>query len=101
MGKNCTCGIDYEGTVNADNLVDFWEDIENDYECKSLCSSDSACNAYTYYNESHNTDAKLCILLTELQMPVQKCLNCQTGAADTCNAFEECSMGVWDDGSSV
>ena len=96
----CTCGINYEGFIDSDNIVRIEEDVQTEQDCRRLCTLDRSCLLYTYYNEGHVTDEKLCIFLNEMHNPVQTCENCQTGAA-ICEPFNECTVAVLDGGDNI
>ena len=37
---DCTCGINYEGSVNSETLVQFEEDVLTEQDCRRRCSND-------------------------------------------------------------
>jgi len=90
----CTCGIAFEGFMNPENLIGLETDIQSEAACRNLCSSDSSCSTYTYYDTQHLTNKNLCMLLTTLQNPVKKCENCMSGS-DVCEPFSTCRLGLW------
>ena len=100
MKTDCTCGINYEGSIDSDNIVRIEEDVQTEQDCRRLCTLDRSCLLYTYYNEGHVTDEKLCILLNEMHNPVRTCENCQTGAA-ICEPFNQCTVAVLDGGDNI
>ena len=96
----CTCGVEYEGSVDSDNLIEFLEDVLTEGECQQHCSAHSSCSVYTYYDRDHKTDRLLCTLLSGLKNPVQQCEHCKSGGTE-CEAFGECIVGVLDTGPDM
>ena len=94
---DCSCGSQYEGSIDYQNLVRYEEDVPAEPECRRLCVNDASCKVYTYYNGEHPTDKHLCMLLKEIQDPVKRCERCQT-APQKCEAFDECILGFYEDG---
>merc|ERR1711962_1363029 len=93
--RNCApddCHAAKHGVTNKDNLVAIIEEIGLASECQKMCSSDSNCKFYTYFDGEDLEFPKLCILLTKLQPPFTDCKHCQTGAKACQDGLNHCYL---------
>merc|ERR1712013_473762 len=75
-------------------------DTETELDCKIHCSKSEDCSFYTYHNASDLNYPSLCILLTHMIFPVQKCDFCNTGTSD-CLGNKVCGLIISENSSLV
>merc|ERR1711962_194662 len=91
--RNCAdCHAAKHGIVTDDNLVAIIEDIGLAAECQKMCSSDSDCKFYTYFDAEDFEFPKLCTLLTDLRPPFTDCKHCQTGPKACQDGLNHCYL---------
>lgn len=77
------CAAAIEGHV-GDNLIEIWDDVEDEALCEERCRSTSGCNFYTYHRSNSTLFTDTCFLLTDLEQPVLPCdgNTCSSGSPD-------------------
>ena len=94
FSSNCTERVDCEGCKtekkgcqgcgssvfgrNGGNVISVTT-ADSEDDCKKKCQNETECNFYTYFNNSHETCAKTCLILSDVQGPFSPCENCFTG----------------------
>ena len=94
-----TCSNNVEGLL-GENIVELMPDTDTELDCKIHCSKSEDCNFYTYHNASDLNYPSLCILLTHMIFPVQKCDFCNTGTSD-CLGNKVCGLIISENSSLV
>ena len=71
-------------TLQGDNLIEIWDNVEDEALCEDRCRLTSGCNFYTYHRLNSTLFSSTCFLLTELEEPVVPCegSTCSSGSPD-------------------
>ena len=87
------CNKKLDGIVK-DNLVDLLPDTIDEGVCLSRCFENRECKSYTYYSSTDPKTPNLCLLLSEIQGPVQPCKHCSTGTPHCRTNTDLCTFNV-------
>ena len=86
--KTCfgSCDAQFEGEALEDAL-DIITYVEDEPACLHHCTLNPDCIYFTYFDSTAWGDfPNLCVLQTEIQLPVQACEHCRTGIPDCSNS---------------
>ena len=97
--EECTCSLKYSGEVDDSNFVDLIGSVSDEYACKELCSDNSQCTVYTFYDSQDPVQPNVCVLLNDsgLRGPVVPCDHCVSGAG-LCHVNQPCQVAVLTNG---
>ena len=102
-GKDCytedrlchgDCGRNFVSKL-GDNVIKLVPDVILERNCKAICLSDADCLYYTYYGRASDNYQNLCVLLSDIVSPPQKCDHCVTSVPDCRNtSYISCKFTI-------
>ena len=77
--KGCTgCGSNIIGKIGG-NIISQITEVESANACLQQCENEHQCKFYSYFDASHESYAKRCLLLSNILGPFTPCEECFTG----------------------
>ena len=83
--QSCTCSTESACSAQEENVIDVVNGVIEEVDCQSLCSSNTSCSLYTWY-DSTSFPSYTCILLTSCAERDNNCSGCFTGPPD-CSVY--------------
>ena len=79
---SCTCSNLAACRAGPDNSLASHPGIQREQQCQELCATTADCRFYTWWDDTADLTALLCVLLTGCEETDTQCRGCHTGTPD-------------------